>query len=60
MKPATSDEVTELLGGFLPTASLGTVMELGLFWQLAEQLRAAEDIAQRHGLLANCCVAWLE
>jgi demethylspheroidene O-methyltransferase len=59
MRPKTTEDVFELLDGYVISAVLGTAMELGLFWLLAEKPLPAADIAQHLNIPLNRCQNWL-
>jgi hypothetical protein len=44
MKPETTEDILELLKGSIVSAALGTAMELGVFWLLAEKPLSAQSI----------------
>jgi len=46
MKPETTEDIVELLDGYLISAALGAAMELGVFWLLAEKPLSASNVAQ--------------
>lgn len=60
MKPATTDEVNQLLKMYLASAALGAALELRLFWRLAEKPADVEGISQAFGIPFNRCRSWLE
>lgn len=60
MKPTTTGEVSALLKGYLPAATLGAAMELGLFWQLAERPQGAASVADSLGIPLRRCQHWLD
>jgi SAM-dependent methyltransferase len=60
MKPKTTENIFELLDGYVISAVLGTAMELGLFWLLAEKPLTAQAIAQRLNIPLNRCQNWLQ
>ena len=60
MKPETTDDIFELLDGYVISTVLGAAMELGLFWLLAEKPLSAQDIAQSLNIPLNCCHNWLQ
>jgi len=59
MKPRSTEDVLDLLGGHLVSATLGTAMELGLFWLLAERPMSALDVADSLSIPLNRCHHWL-
>jgi len=59
MKPATSDEVLDLLDTSFTSAALGAALELGLFWLLEERPRDADQIARALGIPTRRCAYWL-
>jgi SAM-dependent methyltransferase len=60
MRPRTTEDVFELLDGYVISAVLGTAMELGLFWLLAEKPLLAPDVAQHLNIPLNRCQNWLQ
>jgi len=60
MKPETTEDILELLGGSIVSAALGAAMELGLFWLLAERSLSAPDVAQSLNIPLNRCHHWLQ
>lgn len=59
MKPRTTDDVYALLKAYLDSAALGTALELGLFWRLAEQPQSADGVAEALGIPLHRCRYWL-
>ncbi len=60
MRPATAEDVFDLMDGFAISAALNAAMELGLFWLLAEQPMEAAEIARALDIPENRCLCWLE
>jgi len=60
MKPETTEDILELLGGYIASAALGAAMELGLFWLLAERSLSAPEVAQSLNIPLNRCHHWLQ
>lgn len=60
MKPETTEDVFELLDGYVISSVLGTAMELGLFWLLAEKPLPALEIAHSLHIPLNRCHNWLQ
>ena len=60
MKPETTEDILELLDGYVVSAALGTAMELGLFWLLAEKPLSAPEVAQSLNIPLNRCHHWLQ
>jgi SAM-dependent methyltransferase len=60
MRPKTTEDVFELLDGYVASAVLGTAMELGLFWLIAERPLLALDVAQYLNIPLNRCQNWLQ
>jgi len=60
MKIATTEDVSKLLGMYIASVALGAALELGLFWRLAEEPMAAEDVTKAFGIPFNRCQCWLE
>ena len=59
MKPKTTEDIFELMEGYVISAALGAAMELGLFWMLAAEPVSAPEIAQRLDIPLNRCQNWL-
>jgi len=60
MKPETTEDILELMNGSIISAVLGTAMELGLFWLLAEKPLSAPELAQSLSIPLNRCHYWLQ
>jgi SAM-dependent methyltransferase len=60
MRPKTTEDVFELLDGYVISAVLGTAMELGLFWLLAEKPLLAPNVAEYLNIPLNRCQNWLQ
>jgi SAM-dependent methyltransferase len=60
MKLKTTADVHDLMESYVTSAALGTALELGLFWRLAEQLQTAADVAQAFDIPLHRCRYWLE
>ncbi len=60
MKPATTDDVLDLIDGYVTSAALGAALELGLFWLLAEQPLDADGVAEVLQIPKNRCQYWLQ
>ena len=60
LKPATTDEVLDLMDASFTSAALGAAMELGLFWLLEKQPRDATDVAEALGIPPRRCKYWLQ
>ena len=60
MKPKNTEDIFELLDGYVLSAALGTAMELGLFWLLAEKLLMASTVAETLKIPLNRCQNWLQ
>ncbi len=60
MQPRTTDDVFDLIDGYVPSAALGAALELGLFWRLAEHPCETDDVAQAMGIPKNRCRYWLQ
>jgi cyclopropane fatty-acyl-phospholipid synthase-like methyltransferase len=60
VKPETTEDILELMGGYVVSAALGTAMELGVFWLLAKQPLSATDVAQSLNIPLNRCHHWLQ
>jgi SAM-dependent methyltransferase len=60
MKPETTEDILELLNGYIVSAALGAAMELGVFWLLAEKPLSALNVAQSLNIPLNRCHHWLQ
>jgi len=60
MKPGTTEDVLEMLDGYIAAAVLGAAMELGLFWLLDAQALPASGVAQALNIPLNRCHNWLQ
>jgi len=60
VKPATTDDVFDLMTSHIDSAALGAAMELGLFWLLAGQPQDAAGVAQALGIPIHRCQYWLQ
>ena len=60
MKPETTEDILELLNGYIISAALGAAMELGVFWLLAEKPLSAPNVAQSLNIPLNRCHHWLQ
>jgi SAM-dependent methyltransferase len=60
MKPETTEDILELLNGYIVSAALGAAMELGVFWLLAEKPLSAANVAQSLNIPLNRCHLWLQ
>ena len=60
MKPETTEDILELMNGYIVSAVLGTAMELGIFWLLADKPLSAPELAQYLNIPLNRCHYWLQ
>jgi hypothetical protein len=60
VKPETTEDILEFMSNSIPSAALGTAMELGLFWLLAKQPLSATDVAGSLDIPLNRCQHWLQ
>lgn len=60
MQPTTTEDILELLDGYVTATALGTAMELGIFWLLAEKPMLTSEIAQALNIPLNRCHNWLQ
>ena len=60
MKPETTEDILELLDGYFVSAALGTALELGVFWLLADKPLPASGLAESLGIPLNRCHTWLK
>jgi hypothetical protein len=59
VKPETTEDILELMDGYIVSAALGAAMELGLFWLLAKKPLPATNVAQSLNIPLNRCHHWL-
>ncbi len=60
MKPESTEDILELLDGYIVSAALGAAMELGVFWRLADRPASALEMAEALHIPLNRCQHWLE
>jgi len=60
MKPATPDDILDLLDESFDSTALGAAMELGLFWLLDAQSMDAQELALRLDIPRIRCRYWLQ
>jgi hypothetical protein len=60
VKPKTTEDILEIMNGYIVSAVLGTAMELGIFWLLADKPLSASDLAQCLNIPLNRCHYWLQ
>jgi SAM-dependent methyltransferase len=60
MRIKSDSDVLELLGAHVSSAVLGSALELGLFWRLAEEPMTAREIARAFDIPLFRCRYWLE
>jgi SAM-dependent methyltransferase len=60
MKPKSTEDILELLSGYIISAALGAAMELGVFWLLAEKPLSAAIVARSLNIPFNRCHHWLQ
>lgn len=60
MRVETTEDILELMHGYVAAAALGTAMELGVFWLLAKEPLPAADVARFLDVPLNRCHHWLE
>jgi SAM-dependent methyltransferase len=60
VKPETTEDILELMQGYIDSAALGAAMELGVFWLLAEKPLPAINVAQSLNIPLNRCHHWLQ
>jgi hypothetical protein len=60
MKLTSRADVSEMMSAYLASAALNAALELGLFWQLAEQPQTAASISQTMGIPHARCQYWLD
>ncbi|MFX1508018.1 MAG: methyltransferase [Promethearchaeota archaeon] len=59
MNIENTQDVENLLRMYHASAALGTALELGLFWQLAEKPLETNDISQKYNIPYDRCKYWL-
>jgi predicted TPR repeat methyltransferase len=60
MRPATADDVQDLLEASIAATALGAAFETGLFQRLAERAESAQEIAEALKIPPGRCRSWLE
>jgi SAM-dependent methyltransferase len=60
MNPTTTDDLLDLMDGYLTSAAFNAALELGLFWRLAEGSLELREIAEAFEIPAFRCRYWLE
>ena len=60
VKPATTDDVLDLIDAYFTSAALGAAMELGLLWLLDDQPLDAVGVAGALGMPTKRCQYWLQ
>jgi SAM-dependent methyltransferase len=60
VKPETTEDILELLQGYIDSAVVGAAMEWGLFWLLAEEPLSDAAVAQSLNIPFNRCHHWLQ
>jgi SAM-dependent methyltransferase len=60
MKPATKDDIWDLLKGHVTSAALGAALELGLFWMLAKRPMTEAETGEALDIPENRCRYWLQ
>jgi hypothetical protein len=60
MKLTTRGDVSDCLSAYVASAALGTAIELGLFWLLAEQSLDTPGVAQALNIPIKRCQYWLQ
>jgi ubiquinone/menaquinone biosynthesis C-methylase UbiE len=60
MKPSSSDDIFALIDSYVISAALGTAMQTGLFWLLAQQPLDAQSVAQELDIPIKRCQDWLQ
>jgi SAM-dependent methyltransferase len=60
MKPETTQDIVDLMDSCIVSAALGSAMELGVFWLLANKPLSASDVAQTLRIPLNRCDIWLQ
>jgi cyclopropane fatty-acyl-phospholipid synthase-like methyltransferase len=60
VRPETTEDILELLQGYITSAIVGAAMELGLLWLLAEKPLSTSDVAESLNIPLNRCHHWLQ
>jgi cyclopropane fatty-acyl-phospholipid synthase-like methyltransferase len=60
VKPETTEDILELLQGYIASATVGAAMELSLFWLLDEKPLSDSDVAESLNIPLNRCHHWLQ
>ncbi len=60
MRIESRDDVSFLMRAYVPSAALNAALELGLFWQLADQPQDAAGVAEALGIPVIRCAYWLD
>jgi SAM-dependent methyltransferase len=60
VKPGTTEDILELMDGYIVLAALGAAMELGVFWLLAGKPLPATEVAHTLNIPPNRCHHWLQ
>jgi len=60
LKLESTDDVEDFLMMYIASAALGTALELGLFWRLAEEPKSVEGVSQAYDIPLKRCRSWLE
>jgi len=60
VKPATTDDVLDLLDAYFTSAALGAAIELGLFWLLEQQPLDAAGVEAALRIPTKRCRYWLQ
>ena len=60
MQPKTTEDVFQLLDGYIHSAVVGAALELGLFWLLAEKPLPMPEVADALKIPINRCQHWLK
>jgi predicted O-methyltransferase YrrM len=60
VKPETTEDILELMQGYVDSAALGAAMELGVFWLLAKKPLPTINVAQSLNIPLNRCHHWLQ
>jgi predicted TPR repeat methyltransferase len=60
MKPATAEDILDLMDAGYISAAVGAAMELGLFWLLDEHPMKTQGVADRFEIPTRRCQYWLQ
>ena len=59
IKIETTNDINELMWGFISSAALNTALEKGIFWEILDQAKLDQDIANLYSIPFDRCTSWL-